>query len=228
MRLFKMRYIASLMLVLLCLINANSMAQDIDPKVELTPEEIAWIKEHPVITSTNEMEWAPLDFVDNGEAIGFSIDYLNLVSLKVGLKIEYVNGYVWDVLLAKLEAKEIDMAQSIIKTPDREVYLNFTDPYLNLPMVYFGREGADRINSTEDLKGKRIGVVIESISDRIYTEDYSHLNIIKFDSTVEALKALSAGAIDIHADILPVSRYMIRTNLLPGIEVVGDKFFPET
>jgi len=55
MRLFKMRYIASLMLVLLCLINANSMAQDIDPKVELTPEEIAWIKEHPVITSTNEM-----------------------------------------------------------------------------------------------------------------------------------------------------------------------------
>ena len=228
MRLFKMRYIASLMLVLLCLINANSMAQDIDPKVELTPEEIAWIKEHPVITSTNEMEWAPLDFVDNGEAIGFSIDYLNLVALKVGLKIEYVNGYVWDVLLAKLEAKEIDMAQSIIKTPDREVYLNFTDPYLNLPMVYFGREGADRINSTEDLKGKRIGVVIESISDRIYTEDYSHLNIIKFDSTVEALKALSAGAIDIHADILPVSRYMIRTNLLPGIEVVGDKFFPET
>ena len=228
MRLFKMRYIASLMLVLLCLINANSMAQDIDPKVELTPEEIAWIKEHPVITSTNEMEWAPLDFVDDGEAIGFSIDYLNLVASKVGLKIEYVNVYAWDVLLAKLEAKEIDMAQSIIKTPDREVYLNFTDPYLNLPMVYFGREGADRINSIEDLKGKRIGVVIESISDRIYTEDYSHLNIIKFDSTVEALKALSAGAIDIHADILPVSRYMIRTNLLPGIEVVGDKFFPET
>ena len=228
MRLFKMRYIASLMLVLLCLINANSMAQDIDPKVELTPEEIAWIKEHPVITSTNEMEWAPLDFVDDGEAIGFSIDYLNLVASKVGLKIEYVNGYAWDVLLAKLEAKEIDMAQSIIKTPDREVYLNFTDPYLNLPMVYFGREGADRINSIEDLKGKRIGVVIESISDRIYTEDYSHLNIIKFDSTVESLKALSAGAIDIHADILPVSRYMIRTNLLPGIEVVGDKFFPET
>ena len=228
MSLFKMRYIASLMLVLLCLINANSMAQDIDPKVELTPEEIAWIKEHPVITSTNEMEWAPLDFVDDGEAIGFSIDYLNLVASKVGLKIEYVNVYAWDVLLAKLEAKEIDMAQSIIKTPDREVYLNFTDPYLNLPMVYFGREGADRINSIEDLKGKRIGVVIESISDRIYTEDYSHLNIIKFDSTVEALKALSAGAIDIHADILPVSRYMIRTNLLPGIEVVGDKFFPET
>lgn len=228
MRLFKMRYIASIMLVLLCLTNANSMAQDIDPNIELTPKEIAWIKEHPVITSTNEMEWAPLDFVDDGEAIGFSIDYLNLVASKVGLKIEYVNGYAWDVLLAKLEAKEIDMAQSILKTPDREEYLNFTDPYLNLPMVYFGREGADRINSIEDLEGKRIGVVIESISDRIYTEDYSYLNIIKFDSTVEALKALSAGAIDIHADILPVSRYMIRTNLLPGIEVVGDKFFPET
>lgn len=228
MRFINLRYISSLMLVLLYLINGNSMAQDIDPAVGLTPEEIEWIKEHPVITSTNEMEWAPLDFVDDGEAIGFSIDYLNLVASKVGLKIEYVNGYAWDDLLRKLEAKEIDMGQSILKTPDRERYLNFTDPYLNLPMVYFGREGADRINSIEDLEGKRMGVVIESIPDTVYNEDYSHLNIIKFDSTVEALKALSAGAIDVHADILPVSRYMIRTNLLPGIEVIGDKFFPET
>lgn len=204
------------------------MAQEVETSVGLTAEEIEWIKDHPVITSTNELEWAPLDFVDDGEAIGFSIDYLNLVASKVGLKIEYINGLAWEDLLLKLEAKEIDMAQSILITPDRERYLNFTEPYLNLPMVYFGREGAERINSIEDLEGKRIGVVVESIPYTTYIENYPNLNIIKFDSTVEALKSLSAGAIDVHADILPVSRYMIRTNLLPGIEVIGDKFFPES
>ena len=228
MRFYKLRHARLIFMFLLLFISGNSMAQEFDPAIELTAEEIAWIKEHPVITSTNEMEWAPLDFVSDGEAIGFSIDYLNLVASKVGLKIEYVNGYAWDELLQKLEAKEIDMGQSFLKTPDRERYLNFTEPYLNLPMVYFGREGAQRINSIEDLEGKRIGTVVESIPYIVYNEDYPNLNIVKFDSTVEALKALSAGSIDVHADILPVSRYMIRTNLLPGIEVIGDKFFPET
>ena len=228
MRFYKLRHARLIFMFLLLFISGNSMAQEFDPAIELTAEEIAWIKEHPVITSTNEMEWAPLDFVSDGEAIGFSIDYLNLVASKVGLKIEYVNGYAWDELHQKLEAKEIDMGQSFLKTPDRERYLNFTEPYLNLPMVYFGREGAQRINSIEDLEGKRIGTVVEPIPYIVYNEDYPNLNIVKFDSTVEALKALSAGSIDVHADILPVSRYMIRTNLLPGIEVIGDKFFPET
>lgn len=194
----------------------------------LSAEELAWVRDNPVVTSTNEMEWAPLDFVRDGEAIGYSIDYLNLVAEKVGLKIKYVNGYSWEELLTKLKNKEIDMAQSIIQTPERIEYLNFTSPYLDLPMVYFGREGASRISRIEDLIGKRIGVVIGAVPAIIYEKDHPELHIVKFESTFQALKALSAGSIDVHADILPVSRYMISTNLLPGIEVIGDKFFPIT
>ncbi|MDG1438955.1 MAG: transporter substrate-binding domain-containing protein, partial [Emcibacteraceae bacterium] len=194
----------------------------------LNDAEKAWLADHPIITSSNELEWAPLDFVRNGEPLGFSIDYLNLVADKVGLKIEYINGFTWEEILEKLKNKEIDMAQSIIQDAERAKYLKFTRPYLDLPMVYFGREGSDRINSIEDLEGLRVGVVNGTIPDSIYTAEYSHLNLINFATTGLALKALSAGTIDIHADILPVSRYIIRTNLLPGIEVVDDKFFPET
>lgn len=202
--------------------QSNSAAPD------LTVEELAFIKQHPVVKASNEMEWAPLDFVRDGQARGFSVDYLNLVAEKVGLKVEYVNGYAWDILLGKLENREIDIAQSIIQTPDRNTYLNFTKPYLDLPMVYFGRENSDRINSIEDLNGKRVGVVESSVPADIYEKSYPHLDLVSFNSTIQALKSLSAGSIDVHADILPVSLYMINTNMLPGIEVVGDKFFPET
>ncbi|WDU57917.1 transporter substrate-binding domain-containing protein [Pseudemcibacter aquimaris] len=196
--------------------------------VELTEEEKAFIADHPVITSTNEMGWAPLDFMRDGEAYGYSIDYLNLVASKVGINIEYVNGLVWSDLLKALENKEIDMGQSIIQTPDREEYLLFTRPYLDLPMVYFGREGAGEITGIDDLYGKRVGVVSGAFPDTIYRSDYPELNLVSFDTTPLALKALAAGTIDVHADILPVSLYTIRTSMLPGIEVIGDKFFPET
>ncbi len=213
---------------LLMLFSFSAFGQSNELDLQLTEEEKTWIADHPVITSTNEMEWAPLDFVHDGEPLGFSIDYLNLVSSKVGLKIEYINGYTWQELLNKLKKREIDMAQSIIQTPDRSEYLKFTRQYLDLPMVYFGRVGADRIQNIDDLKKKRIGVVVEAVPAIIYENDYPELNIVKFESTLEALKALSAGSIDVHADILPVSQYMIRTSMLPGIEVIGDRFYPET
>ncbi|MBL4603901.1 MAG: transporter substrate-binding domain-containing protein [Emcibacteraceae bacterium] len=193
----------------------------------LTPEEQAWVADHPVIKSTNELSWAPLDFVRNGVPLGYSVDYLNLVAKNVGIEIEYVNGFTWDILLDKLKNKEIDIAQSIIQSPDRDEYLIFTKPYLNLPMVYFGREGSDRITRIEDLKDKRIGVVKGAIPAFVYKNNYPELNLIEFDTTFPALKALSAGSIDVHADILSVSRYIIRTNMLPGIELIGDKFYPE-
>lgn len=206
----------------------SAIAQKASENSILTAEEQAWIKEHPVIKSTNEMEWAPLDFVRDGKPMGFSVDYLNLVAEKVGFKVEYINGYAWDILLAKLENREIDIAQSIILTPDRAKYLNFTEPYLDLPMVYFGREGSERINSLNDLEGKRIGIVIGSVPWTVYKEHFSNLNLVEFDSSFKALKSLSAGSIDVHPDILPTSRYMIKTNMLPGLEVIGDKFYPET
>ena len=75
----------------------------------LTDEEKQWISEHPVLKASNELTWAPLDFVENGEALGFSVDYLNLIADKFGFKIDYVNGYSWLELLELLEQKEIDI-----------------------------------------------------------------------------------------------------------------------
>ncbi len=225
----KLQFLASIAFLVVALLSvAFSHAQSVDVDNLLTEEEKIWIAENPIIKSTNEPAWAPLDFIRNGEAVGFSIDYLNLVAQKVGLQVEYINGYSWEEMLAMLRRGEIDISQSIILTPEREEYLNFTEPYLDMPMVYFGRKGGERINSIDDLADKRIGIIKGSVPYGIYKANYSHFNLIEFESTIDALKALSAGAIDVNAGILPVSQFMINTNLLPGIEVIGDTFFPET
>lgn len=204
------------------------LAQSPTGDAGLTADEKAWITEHPVLKSTNELDWAPLDFMRDGKAIGYSVDYLNLVAEKVGLEIEYINGFTWQVLLDKLKNREIDISQSIFQSADREEYLNFTKPYLELPTVYFGREGSKRITGIEDLQGLRIGGVQGDITLGIYKENFPDLTLVEFDSTFHSLKALSAGSIDVHTDILSVSRYIIRTNMLPGLEVIGDTFYPET
>jgi len=106
----KKAYLFCFIILGICDIHAQS-------NINFTQEELKWIEDHPVITSTNEVGWAPLDFNQSGEALGFSVDYLNLVAKKVGIKIEYKSGFTWSQILEKLKNKEIDIAQSIIYTP---------------------------------------------------------------------------------------------------------------
>jgi hypothetical protein len=67
--------------------------------VQLTPDERAWILANPELRVANEMDWPPFDYAENGEPRGYSIDLINLIGEKTGLKFKYINGYTWPELL---------------------------------------------------------------------------------------------------------------------------------
>ncbi len=194
----------------------------------LTDEEKQWISEHPVLKASNELTWAPLDYVENGEARGFSVDYLNLIADKFGFKIDYVNGYSWLELLELLEQREIDIAQSITRSPVRDNYLHFTEPYLDFPMVYFGKKGSAQINSLNDLKDKKIGAASGDVPAIVYQKQYPEFNLFIYETSLEGLQALNAGEIDVFPALLPVANFFIAQDKLTDLEVIGDKFFPDT
>jgi len=75
-----------------------------DKDIILTEEEKNYISQNPVIRVGNEMDWPPFDFAENGKPMGYSIDFIELVAQNSGLKIEFVNGYTWVELVAKLQS----------------------------------------------------------------------------------------------------------------------------
>ena len=195
--------------------------------LEFTDDEKAWIARHPVLRATNEMNWAPLDYVEDGKPMGFSVDYLNLLASKIGVEIQYVNGHTWTELMDLLEKREIDIAQSITKTTEREKYLDFTTPYLDMPKVYFGRVGAKPIKEVKDLEGRKIGLIKDWASSNVFEQEYPDLTTVYFDSAVQALTGISAGEIDVFLTRHPVGNYIIAKNFITGLEVLGNELSPE-
>lgn len=195
--------------------------------INFTEEEQKWISDHPTIKVTNKMEMAPIDFVQGGVATGFSIDYINLIAEKIGIKAEYVNGISWNESLDLVKNKQIDVTHSLVKTTEREAYLEYTKPYLHIPWVYFGRIDADRINSISDLEGKKIGVVAGSFPWKVYQQNYTHLDLVEYESANKALSDLSTGEIDVYINLLTTTNYKIKRNLITNVEVTGRKFYPE-
>lgn len=206
----------------------NAIAQNTSDENSFATEELLWIKEHPEIKSINGMEWPPFDFAEDGIAKGYSIDFLNLVAAKIGFKIKYVNGYPYGGLLKLLNNREVDMAQSIIQTPEREEYLDFTQPYYGLPMVYFGAKGADTIANINSLDNKKIGVAFGDVPLVVYAAQYRNLDLTVYKTILEAFYGLKNGEVDALPSILPVGNYIINKYEMNNIHVIGETFYPDT
>lgn len=207
----------SVMLLLQFVVSVS--AQQIDAL--LSEEERAWVAENPVILTANDIAYPPFDFVENGVPRGFAVDYIQMVARKVGLRVEFVNGYTWEELMTMLRNGEIDVAHSLAKTDERSEYLDFSDPYVELPAVIFGRSGEDYINELSDLENKRIAIVKDWAVSGIYREKHPQFTFVEFENAKEALIGITSNEADVFINTASITNYIINKSFIPGIEVIG-------
>ncbi|MBD3265227.1 transporter substrate-binding domain-containing protein, partial [bacterium] len=188
----------------------------------LSLEEREWLEGHPVIRVSNEDDWPPFDFSENGVAKGISIDYMELIAKRLGVKFEYVNGYTWDELLEKIRNKELDLIQSILRTEERSEYILFTEPYTDNPFVLVRRANDSSIQSLEDIKGKTVASVKDFYQSDLIETLYPEVNLHLVSDTVEALKAVSYNQADATIDSLGVVDYLKRKHLLTNLQIVEE------
>lgn len=189
-------------------------------EIPLSEAERIWLKEHPVLRVSSEPDYIPFDFRENGEPVGYSIDYVNLLTERLGIRVEYVKDS-WGKLLQKAEAKEVDLVHSIFNFPaERERYLNFTQPYkevLNAIIVPKDQEGID---SLEALEGRTVAIVEgDSLGGLIARRP--NIDVQLFHDYRSALKAVALGKVDAAVSELPVAVYLIRKLSLTNLKTVA-------
>ena len=189
---------------------------------ELTPEERDWLKSHPVLRVTNEDDWPPFDFSQDGEPRGISIDYMDLVAERLGVKLEYANGHTWEELLQLIRNKELDVLHSSVKTSERSQYIHFTEPYLRTPLVLVVQAEDDSIRNLDDLAGKTVATVMGYYQQKLLSEEYPEVVQSHTPNMLEALKAVSYRQADATIGWLGVVDYHIQENFLSSLSIVGE------
>lgn len=205
----------------------NVSAQSNSEEISLTEQERAWIEEHPTITTSSNTGYAPLDFISAGGPAGLSIDYLNLLTSKVGLKVEYVNYGSWSENLKMGMEQKIDVIHSVSKTKDRQEYFTFSEPYFIDDIVLYGRVGSERINNINDLRDKRIGVIKDNLIFASYRQHFPDLNYVEIINNREALRALTSNEIDVYPSENQSSEFLVTQNNMQGLGIIGDEFIIE-
>jgi PAS domain S-box-containing protein len=185
----------------------------------LTAEERRWIADNPVLRVHNEMDWPPFNFNENGQPVGYSIDYMNLVAGKIGVEVEYVSGPAWQDFLDMIQSGDLDVMLNITPTPERSTYMIFTEPYIQTPTAIVVGDPDLQVDSYVDLYGKRVAVVEGFLQQELMERNHPEIEIVTQGSSLNALYAVLEGNADAMIDDYPVVDYLINQNTLTGLRV---------
>ena len=189
----------------------------------LSDEEVEWVRDHPVIRVGVDPNYPPYSFRDRSLGYeGVSLDYLEWIGEKTGLRFEPVPGLTWTQVLEQAGSRDLDLVTNIVKSPGREDFLLFSEPYIRTPLVIVTRKDMPAME-VRDLAGGTVSVALVSnyASSKRVIQDFPDLNGHHYQSPLEALLAVSLGKSDVFVGILGATDYLSHANGITNLKVAG-------
>ncbi|KLN61744.1 hypothetical protein WH96_05430 [Kiloniella spongiae] len=200
--------------------------EDPQRKLLLSSEERTWLKAHPVIRVAADLEFPPIEYVDeNGVFKGVAIDYLNELSERLGVTFEISKQYNWATSVEMVRDRELDMFSAATPTISRKEYSTFTDPYLQLPLVIFALDNVPYIDGIAGLKDKKVAIVENyAVTENIRAGNMG-LELVEVKTVAEGIKLLNAQEVDAYIGSILVTGQTLREKGVLNIRVAGQTPF---
>ncbi|MCU7835152.1 MAG: transporter substrate-binding domain-containing protein [gamma proteobacterium symbiont of Taylorina sp.] len=187
----------------------------------LTPEEQAFIAKHSLIKVSNEMDWPPFDFTIGKEPQGYSIEMLKLLAKRIGIRLEFINGYTWNELWEKFKRKELDLVHPVLVTDERKKYGLYTSRMYSGRQIFVTRKEAPKIDNFNQLQDKVFATPKGWALTTYIQKQYPQQQLLLTDSISEALDAVSNSLAYATADNNAVIGYQLNKNIRNDLKING-------
>jgi signal transduction histidine kinase len=202
------RLLASfLCLAAICGVDATRHASAQAAGVVLTAPEQAWLQAHPVITMAADENNPPIMFRradgDRASFSGACYDYAALAARNAGLTVQY-EGSTWDEALKKGMAHEVDGVLCARDRPERRSRLNFSSPYMELPIGMATRPDHAEMRALGGFAGERIAVVRGTVRVPVIRARCPDCRVIEVASPKQGMELVRQRQADGYFDDMPV------------------------
>ncbi|MCF6282391.1 MAG: transporter substrate-binding domain-containing protein [Candidatus Polarisedimenticolaceae bacterium] len=188
----------------------------------LTEEEQQWLKQHPIIHVAFNPHWAPVEFADEaGNHQGISSDYLTHLEKLLHVQFEAVPAQAADIKRLIVD-KKLEIIPTLNQTPDRAKYVDFTEPYLEIPVAIFSAKDIAYLSGLDALAGKKVAVVQDHAVHEWLQQDYPQLQFVPVSNLEEALQRVTQGEAYAFVGALIPTSYYIGKMGLTHIKIIGE------
>ncbi|MCI7223587.1 MULTISPECIES: basic amino acid ABC transporter substrate-binding protein [Fusobacterium] len=166
-----------------------------------------------VYVGTNA-EFAPFEYLEKNQIVGFDIDLLNAISKETGIEFK-VKDMAFDGLLPALQTKKVDLViAGMTATPERQKTVLFSKPYFTAKQVIITKGEDKSLKSFDNLAGKKVGVMLGFTGDSVVSE-IKGAKVERFNAAYAAIMALNQGKVDaVVLDSEPAKKYIANSKQL--------------
>jgi len=194
--------------------------------LNLTKEELNFIKNKKEITYCIDPNWMPFEKNIESKHIGITADYFKIFQEELSIPFKFVPTTNWSESLSFIENKKCDFLSLLIVSEKRKKFLNFTKPYLQSPLVVVTRNDEIFISNILDIENKKVGIVKDYAFIEILKEKYPNLNIVEVKDIEDGLNRVKSKELYGFIDTLTTVAYMIQNKYVTQLKISGK--FDET
>ncbi|RDE22462.1 bifunctional diguanylate cyclase/phosphodiesterase [Motiliproteus coralliicola] len=165
----------------------------------LTAQQIAWLEQHPVLKLGVDRSFSPYEWIDeSGHYTGMAADYIRLLEQRLGVEIVPLvdTGQSWSEVLKAAKGGAFHLMSCLVKTPEREDFLLFSDPYLSSAAVIISKQSQGYLGTLDILKGRTVAIHKGHFTSELVKRDYPSIDIVNTPSLQQALELVSNGRAD--------------------------------
>jgi len=181
-----------------------------DKKLQLTPREERWLKEHPVVKVLVNETFAPLTFFDaDGNFRGITADLLELIRLRTGLRFEIQRGRDVHAMIEQVSNHDADIIGAMTPSVEREAQLDFSRPYLENSYVLLTRKEPGAPSNLEQMAGKRLAITQGNPLHAVLRRDFPLIRLVETSDTFKASELLAQGQVEGAVNSLVIANYFL-------------------
>ncbi len=190
-------------------------------RIVLTDRERKFLKKYKTVKICVNPDWRPIEYIDNGEVKGISIEVLKRVLSRLSLDYKLVRTKSWKESQKFLKEGRCDVLPSAVKTPQREKYAIFTKPYVNYELFVFSKKRRPFIVSLAELNGKTVARKKGSGLIQIFKNEYPHIKVVQTDTIADMFKYVHENKAYCTVATIPVATYYLRKLGYNDIAIIG-------
>jgi polar amino acid transport system substrate-binding protein len=163
----------------------------------------------------------PVNFVDGtGRITGYDGELARLIAIRLNRPIEFSN-MKFMALIPALQSGKIDLiVTGMSATDERRKSVDFSQSYYTNSQVVLTRKWGDELSApvaasfrtADDLKEKRIGVLLGSAQDAFATKTYPKATVLQYQTMSDIVLAVTSGKVDAGLYDIEALRDVLRQN----------------
>jgi len=169
----------------------SAMRAYIRKLLNLTKEELEWLKFDGKVVFGVTKDYLPFDCLENGEYKGINGAICADLTDLMGFRPTYKSGD-FATLLNLLTRRDIDVL-CVAKTDEREKEMFFTIPYINDRDRIYGKIETPSVFDITGLKGKKVAVINGYYQIDMLEKNNIGAELIRFDDIEQCIKAVHTG-----------------------------------